>query len=510
MNDEEYYELTDEEVSSILQVYRQEQLQKSLIGPGVSAAFHIALLLLLSIYIKTKENTYREPVQIISEVLEVKPVEEKIIDEIKEVQEDIAEDAPEMAVPEMVTEAVADSALEDVSDEAPETDDNLDMEEVMDVVNNPTVLELPSLYGGRSAKGRSSSGKKYGQTKGGSDSVDKSLRWLAKVQNENGSWSNEPAPTGLALLCFLAHGDTPLSETYGVTVQKAIQWLATNMPEGKPWSKGDGHASYAHGIATYALAEAYGMTQIPFLIGPMENGLDIIVKGQQPSGGWDYNYKKGARWDTSVTGWQMQALKAGYVAGSTNPGLENAIERSIKFCKNVAYKSNPEYLGTFGYTSVGNDSGSKSMTPIGAVGLQLLGEFDSPEATSSAKATYQRLLPTYSASINDWNSKASTHLYGWYYATQAVFQHTHGKGNEWTQWNRTFQSALIRNQNPEGYWTHTERHHMGGETLKGKTLSTTFCCLQLQVYYRYLGSFKITKTKIIKAELVDQNILNIE
>jgi hypothetical protein len=39
---------------------------------------------------------------------------------------------------------------------------------------------------------------------------------------------------------------------------------------------------------------------------------------------------------------------------------------------------------------------------------------------------------------------------------------------------------------------------MGGESLKGKVLSTTFCCLQLQVYYRYLGSFKISDKKIVQ------------
>jgi hypothetical protein len=206
----------------------------------------------------------------------------------------------------------------------------------------------------------------------------------------------------------------------------------------------------------------------------------------------------------SVSGWQMQALKAAYIAGSTNPGLTKAIEKSISFSKNVAYKSDGEYFGTFGYTSAGSDSGTKSMTPIGAVGLQLLGEFDSEEANRASRATMDRLLPTYENALVDWDATASNHLYGWYYATQAVFQHTKGVGPEWDKWNKTFQTCLIKNQNPEGYWTHSERHSMGGETLKGKVLSTTFCCLQLQVYYRYLGSFKISKEKIVKIEGLGQ------
>ena len=138
------------------------------------------------------------------------------------------------------------------------------------------------------------------------------------------------------------------------------------------------------------------------------------------------------------------------------------------------------------------------MTPIGAVGLQLLGEFDSEEAQSASRATLARLLPSYEKAMEDWDTTASTHLYGWYYATQAVFQYTKGQGAEWTRWNKIFQSVLLKNQNAEGYWTHNERHNMGGETLKGKVLSTTFCCLQLQVYYRYLGSFKISDKKIVQ------------
>jgi hypothetical protein len=144
------------------------------------------------------------------------------------------------------------------------------------------------------------------------------------------------------------------------------------------------------------------------------------------------------------------------------------------------------------------------MTPIGAVGLQLLGEFDSQEAHRASRATFERLLPRYQAAVTDWNDIASQHLYGWYYATQAVFQETKGQGAVWNQWNQVFQSAIIRNQNPEGYWTHKERHHMGGESLKGKVLSTTFCCLQLQVYYRYLGSFKISNEKIVDIDLIGE------
>ena len=158
----------------------------------------------------------------------------------------------------------------------------------------------------------------------------RALRWLKKVQAADGSWENE-AFTGLALLCFLAHGETPQSEEFGMTVQKAMQWLSGKVPV-----QGASHG-YANGIATYALAEAYGMTQIPFLRQSMEAGLEVIVKGQQSGGGYNYAYGQTERWDLSVAGWQYQALKAGYVAGANVEGIVAAISKSTKFLKDVAY-----------------------------------------------------------------------------------------------------------------------------------------------------------------------------
>ena len=224
MYDEEEYEdpemegdflaedLTDAEVAAILAQYRAQQLRQHMIGPAISAVFHVALLLLLSFYVVAKQRPIEQAVEVTTEPLEIKEPEEKVIEEIEEVQEEMADEAPQMEVPVNPTTEVADSAMEDVSDEAPQTDDNLDMEEVLDVVNNPTPLKLPGLYGGRSAAGRAGAARRYGAGKAGQDAVLKALRWLAKVQQEDGSWNGLPADSGLALMCFLAHGETPLSE----------------------------------------------------------------------------------------------------------------------------------------------------------------------------------------------------------------------------------------------------------------------------------------------------------
>jgi len=488
----EDYELQDEEVYAILENYRQQRLKESLIGPSISFVFHVALLFLLSFYVVAKQHEEPPAIEVEIVELEIKEIVEPIEQEIIEVEpEDFTDQVPEMDVPDMVSELTNDTAVDDVSDEAPETEDDLDMEEVLDVVNNPTSLKIPSMYGGRTKTGISSAVKRFSGTDAGQDAVEKALAWLARVQLDNGSWENDPAHSGLALLCFLARGETPLSDQYGITVQKAIQWLATNMPENVKWNR-----AYSHGIATYAISEAYGMTQIPFLRTPMENGIDVIIKGQQANGGFDYHYKKGARWDVSVAGWQMQAMKAAYVAGSYNEDLPKAIEKSTNFMKNVAFANY-----RFGYTSPG--SGSHNMTGIGTVGLQLLGERQAPETLSAYSWILQNREPTWDKALNDWEA-GGKHMYGWYYDTQAVFQND-PKSKEWKNWSKKFQTVLVRHQHNEGYWTFDKEHHgVGGQSMKGKVLCTTLSCLQLEVFYRYLPTFKLSKEKFIKVDLLGE------
>jgi hypothetical protein len=78
--------------------------------------------------------------------------------------------------------------------------------------------------------------------------------------------------------------------------------------------------SYAHAIATYAISEAYGIDPHPRRSSNDGEGHRHRQGPAGPGGSWDYNYKKGARWDTSVAGWNIQALKAAYIAGAEVAG----------------------------------------------------------------------------------------------------------------------------------------------------------------------------------------------
>ncbi|NQZ70456.1 MAG: hypothetical protein HRT89_20580, partial [Lentisphaeria bacterium] len=369
---------------------------------------------------------------------------------------------------------------EDINDDAPQSDDDMETEEYMDVQPNNSPLTISGIMGGRTAAGRAGAVKKHGGSGKGQQAVNKALKWLASVQEENGSWESRPAHTGMALLVFLAHGETPLSETYGKTVRTAIKWLH----EYASGSKMMKSRAYSHGIATYAIAEAYGMTQIPFLKTDMEKCIQRIIDGQQEGGGFDYNYAKGARWDLSVCGWQFQALKASFVSGASNPGLQEAIYKSIKFLKNTTYKGYK-----FGYSSAGSGG---NMTGVGTVALQLLGASKSEEAQGGCRTIEEERLNLYRKVLkapDTFAGVAAGATYGWYYDTQAMFN---TGGGTWKRWRKIFEPVLIKAQDPAGYWETTGGPGMG-PTLPGRILSTCWTVLQLEVYYRYLPTFDIGK-----------------
>ncbi len=494
MVSEEYEPVPQEaslDLDAILANYRRRQRIEAWVGPVISLLFHIVLVVSAAMFFtggKAKPDQAGLEVQM--EELKVKELDEKKLEELEEVEEIVEEVVPTVEKPDIPQEEM-NLATEDFNDDMlASTNNNMDFSEVLDIKASDTPLKLSALYGGRTDAGRAAARQKMGGDKVTETAVLRALRWLKVTQNANGSWSkSEPeAMCGLALLTFLAHGETPGSEEFGATVQKAIKYLSDRMmsiPDNRPEGL---KRAYTNGIATYALAEAYGVTKLPYVKPAMEKGLGFIVRGQQPCGGFDYNYKKGARWDLSVTGWQVQALKAGFVAGTENEGVPKAIERAKSFLTDVNFKN-----GTFGYASPGG--GSAGMQGAGTLCLQLIGEGDCREAKAGVK-----WIKEHDSVVWDKTKAYAAHnnpVYNWYYETQAMF---HVGRTTWDQWNKQMKQQFVSSQKPgpdtsdgkgSGYWDGP-----GGKWDRpeyDKWYSTCLCALSLQVYYRYLPTFKMPK-----------------
>jgi hypothetical protein len=340
-------------------------------------------------------------------------------------------------------------------------------------------LVMKSLYGNRTKGGRNTALSSYGGSSVTEASVIKALRWLKEHQKPDGSWDSPPiAMTGLALLTYLAHGETPASEEFGPTVEKAIKYLLSKQSANGSWSPN----TYQNGIACYAMSEAFAMTKIMAIREAMEKGVEFIIKGQHEKGGFHYVYNA-PTWDMSCCGWQFQAFKAAKMAGATNPDLEQAIKRSINLMKEWSY-SNVGEAGGWGYSGGYEKPGggvSWTMTSAGTLCMQLLGQAKSKQVRNGIKYLEPQVCKWPEKAAKDAKAKGTAAVYGWYYLTQAKFQEG---GSTWNNWNKQFSRELVQNQEEDGHWE-------GGDHDPGSHVyTTTLCALMLQVYYRYLPSYK--------------------
>jgi len=245
---------------------------------------------------------------------------------------------------------------------------------------------------------------------------------------------------------------------------------------------------YQHGICTYALCEAYTMTKDPRLAPLVQQAVDYIIQGQRSDGSWAYRYdttegstKYGPKSDTSVTGWQIQALKAAHLTGL--PGMEEKVHpvlnRAMQFLDTVYNERD----GTFGYRKAGDRT--YTLTGVGVLSkLFWLGRAD--------HTVHEGLKNIESKDLS--YSGPDCNLYTWYYDTQACFQ---AQGGAWDWWNARFQKQLTDIQSADGSWPPTGGKETGSDyatdTLgNGPIYRTTLCCLMLEVFYRYLPTSQDT------------------
>lgn len=314
------------------------------------------------------------------------------------------------------------------------------------------------------------------------------LRWLKKTQKEDGSWSTQytPSMTGLAVLCFLGHGETPESPEFGPTVKKGVDWILNN------GTKFQGRLSmantftqqgvYEHGIAAYALGEYYTMTKDDRVKDVFTQAIAHIIQGQAPDGGWQYGYAKGPDSDTSVTGWQIQALKAAHLSGLNLPGVDESLDKAMLDLKRV---NGPK--GGFGYRT------SQDGYTLAGAGVLCTyfwkGEKDKV-VSNGIKFIVEETEKTYPVVYK--SEKAN--LYAWYYHTQACLMFG---GSAWTKWNKWFQDEITDNQTMKGddtgSWPAIPAKAAGpqsDEKAAGPYYRTTLCILMLEVFYRYMPTNK--------------------
>jgi hypothetical protein len=355
---------------------------------------------------------------------------------------------------------------------------------------------VPSSLDSRKPQNRSVQGAKNGASAESEAAVERCLKFLARNQENNGSWSmglprcpectdaglglddHRTAATGLALLCFLGAGHSMNEGEYSEVVRKGVYFLVQTLQyEEDPnnsyekqayWLTSQASAQmYEHGIATLAITEALQMSEERALKEACQAAVNFICSAQyKRDGGWDYHPRKPG--DLSIVGWQIMALKSASAAKLKVP--VEVLRDTDRFVNGQAAANG--YL--FKYRAGG--SPTPSMTAIG----NLIRLFRGQSVTDPLMRK-----------ANEWianQAPSNADVYYNYYATQFMF---HSGGPRWRNWNLAMREMLVYSQVLEGpmagswYFDRIPFNVVGG-----RLYTTTMSCLTLEVYYRFMPVYE--------------------
>ncbi len=354
--------------------------------------------------------------------------------------------------------------------------------------------------------------KKNGGTTLTEAAVARGLRWLAQVQNVDGSWSlanyenhkdrdnqGDAAATSLALLPFLGAGQTHEHGRYKQTVQRGLKWLLDRQK-----SDGDLRANfkgetgmYVHGQATIVLVEALSMTGDEKLRKPCERAVRFVENAQHQNGGWRYEPRKEG--DTSVLGWQVMALQSARNSGSGIPVDRATLKLASLFLDDVSqkYSSRTDYSrarpgALYRYMPPKNirnrndkTNPTPAMTAEGLLCRMYLGWNRDDPRVMQGVAYLMEHLP---GNDRKWGDTGKLELYYWYYGTQVM--HHYG-GQEWEIWNPRIRDLLYGLQTKDGEFAGSwdARYFRWGKG-GGRIYTTSLAVCTLEVYYRHLPLFE--------------------
>jgi hypothetical protein len=477
--------------------WRARRILDNVWGPSATILFHIVLLVFIVKFFTMRSRQVEREVEVVVKEIETFDQLDDIEQELDELQ-----DIP------TVVDAVAPPTVA-MDQEPPPVDvlspgEATDVADVqMDVMEAVSPLQFKGLYASRSATGRQQALQEYsgGMGERTEFAVRKALEWLKLHQYADGSWGpyHRVAMTGLALLSFFAHGETTSSADYGPAIRKGLKFLLASQKEGifvggGPWYHGPQVMAYEHAIGTYAISEAYALTGIPFLKPAMEDAVQRIVDGQHEAGSWDYGYKVGpeAQTDTSLSGWHIQALKSAVFAGAENRGLKTALENAMRGLKS---QWAAEKNGLFKYGTRAPHEPDLIMTGVAVLCMQLAGHALDAEARAGLN-TLKDLECRWARGAQNERGVGVWPLYAWYYITQARFQQG---GKTWVAWNKSFAPVLCAEQNADGSWCPAPDSQ---EAMPGPVYCTALSTLMLEVYYRFLPTYK--PIEVEKAQPVEE------
>jgi hypothetical protein len=345
------------------------------------------------------------------------------------------------------------------------------------------------------------------------DALRKGLDWLAKNQGPDGNWgSSDLGLVGMGALAFMSAGHSPGRGKYGQPLKKALDYVTTNAkPSGLLNIADQQRDMYNHGLATFVLGQAHGMTttQDRKLNTALDRALKLITNTQCEDGGWDYRaHRQPVGHDLSLAVMQAKALRSAVDSGLEVP--PEVIDLAIKsvrehYCPQDGQRMRPEseqqkVPGQFTYGK-GGGGGTIAMAACGVVCLQEFGQYDDWRI--------QKNMEVISASISQLPKTQNRDgvmpydSYTLYYVGQALYQ---VGGEHWEDNYPKLRDHLVASQvisatdpNENGRWT--DQGVQGGARVGGKEghlYATSVACFVLAMPNRYLPILQEGKIESLK------------
>ncbi len=321
--------------------------------------------------------------------------------------------------------------------------------------------------------------------------VQRGIDWLTNNQGPEGNWtSNDLGLVSMGTLAYLAAGHLPGHGKYGQSCQRSLDFVVRNAkPSGLLNMADQRRGMYNHGLATFVVGQAYGMSG-DGRIGPlMDRALKLISQTQCADGGWDYVARPQARGhDLSLAVMQAKALRSAVDSGlEVPPEVIDMAIRSVRqhytprgCSRDADEEEQKKHPGQFTYNQGGGNA-SVAMAAAGVVCLQEFAQYDDWRI--------EKNMLVIADAIREKTKQKSTSppfdAYTTYYVGQALYQ---VGGKHWKEHYPPLRDSLVACQvqsddsAQDGKWAANGR--VGGKP--GDLYMTAVACFILAMPNRYL------------------------
>jgi hypothetical protein len=342
-------------------------------------------------------------------------------------------------------------------------------------------------------------------TGAGEASLASGLEWLARNQGPQGNWeSNDLGLVGMGALAFLADGHLPGRGKYGDVVERALDYVIRNaQPSGLLNIADPQRDMYNHGLATFVLGQAHGMTNDKRISGVLEQALRLIANTQSRDGGWDYRARRqNYGHDLSLVVMQAKALRS-----AVDSGLEvrnDVIQLSIQSVRQKYKAKNgarnlddPKIKEGPGQFTYDGHNGTTAMAAAGVVCLQEFGQYDDWRIPKNLDVLSDAVKGLKAPRQGD--GRIPFDAYTLYYVGQALYQ---VGGTSWKDNYPTLRDQLITAQvrkpsdpGEDGSWR-DPRYVTGGKP--SRLFGTSVACFILAIPNRYLPILQEGKIESVR------------